>query len=56
LGTSAFLAKQKREAPTRFPLSETSPTTVISQNICAEARKIVGIGIIAMSIPRIIMP
>lgn len=29
---------------------------VISQNFCAEARKIVGIGIIAMSIPRIIMP
>lgn len=27
-----------------------------SQNFGAEARKIVGIGIIAMSIPRIIMP
>ena len=28
----------------------------VSQNFHAEARKIVGIGIIAMSIPRIIMP
>ena len=56
LGTPAFFAKQKREAPTRFPLSEIGPKTVISQNICAEARKIVGIGIIAMSMLRIIMP
>ena len=43
------------ESAYALPIPETG-TNRFSQNFLTEARKSVGIGIIAMSIPRIIMP